>query len=204
MHMLVEDQSEVIALLASPATHGGEAVSRIETHTAVVFLAGDRAWKLKRAVRFDYLDFSTAALRKRWCDAELQTNRRTAPSLYLRVVAVTRSPDGTLALDAAGDAVDWVVEMRRFDQEALLDRLAADHRLDVALMRRLGAEVAAFHRGAARRADRGGSDAMAWVIDGNAAGLAEFGEGILAATACGRVNHRANAHLTRQRALLDT
>jgi aminoglycoside phosphotransferase family enzyme len=62
--MITEDQAEVIDFLASPATHGGAVVERIDTHTAIVFLAGTRAWKLKRAVVFDYLDFSTVERRR--------------------------------------------------------------------------------------------------------------------------------------------
>ena len=84
-----------------------------------MFLAGARAWKLKRAVRFDYLDFSTPGRRKLLCEAEVRLNRRTAPSLYRGVVAITRARDGSLALGGPGEPVDWVVEMARFAQEAL-------------------------------------------------------------------------------------
>ena len=67
--MITEDQSEVVAFLGSPAAHRGAAVERVETHAAIVFLAGDGAWKLKRAGRYDYLDFSTAARRRTMCEA---------------------------------------------------------------------------------------------------------------------------------------
>ena len=90
--MITDDQSAVIEFLASPSTHGSS-VERIDTHSAVVFMAGDRAWKLKRAVKFDYLDFSTAERRKASCEAELHLNRRTAPAIYQRVVPVTREHD---------------------------------------------------------------------------------------------------------------
>ena len=132
--MVTEDQAEVISLLASPSTHGGAGVDRMDTHTAAVFLAGSRAYKLKRAVRFDYLDFSTAARRHQLCHAEVRLNRRTAPALYRGVVAVTRESDGSLALGGSGTPVDWVVEMNRFAQEKLFDRLAEAGRLDVELM----------------------------------------------------------------------
>ena len=91
---VVEQQSEVIAFLTDPRTHGAAEVARIDTHGAVVVLAGDRAYKLKRAVRFPYMDFSTVALRRRAAEAELVLNRRTAPTLYLAVEPVTRTATG--------------------------------------------------------------------------------------------------------------
>src|SRR5688572_6982729 len=72
--MITEDQSEVVAFLTSPSTHAGTAVERIDTHASLVFLAGTRAWKLKRAVRYDYLDFSTEERRKTMCEAEVRIN----------------------------------------------------------------------------------------------------------------------------------
>src|SRR5712671_522626 len=64
-------QEPVFALLGEPATHGGAAVKRIDTHAAAVFLAGESAFKVKRAVRFPFLDYSTLDRRKRACEAEL-------------------------------------------------------------------------------------------------------------------------------------
>src|SRR5258706_4082182 len=85
-------QSEVLAFLANPATYGGAPVRRIDTHSAVVFLAGDRAFKVKSAVRYSYLDFSTLAQRPAGCDARLQSHRALAPALYRRVIPVSRAP----------------------------------------------------------------------------------------------------------------
>jgi len=95
-----------------------ERVEIIETHASLVFLAGDRRYKLKRAVKYPYLDFSTAERRRVSCEAELRLNRRTAPELYLEVRALTRSPQGELAFASAGPAVDWIVVMRRFGSSA--------------------------------------------------------------------------------------
>jgi aminoglycoside phosphotransferase family enzyme len=132
--VITEDQGPIIDFLSSPSTHGGAAVERIDTHISCIFLAGMRAWKLKRAVRFDYLDSSTAARRKALCEAEVCLSRRTAPTVYRGVVAITRERDGSLELGGPGLPVDWVVEMNRFDQESLFDRLAASGRLDFQLM----------------------------------------------------------------------
>ena len=165
--MITEDQSEVISFLLSPATHGGAAVERIETHGSVLFLAASLAWKLKRAVKYDYMDFSTVDRRRAMCEAELRVNRRTAPAIYRRVVAITREANGLLALGGAGTAIDWVVEMVRFDQDQLLDRLAARGALDVGLMGPLASAIASFHDDAATRHDHGGAAGMRWVVDGN-------------------------------------
>ena len=76
------------------------------------------ALKVKRAVRFPFLDYSTLDKRKAACETELAINRRTAPDIYRRVVAITREADGRLALDGRGEPVEWAVEMRRFDESA--------------------------------------------------------------------------------------
>ena len=201
--MLTEDQADVIEFLAAPVTHDTATVDRIDTHSAIVFLAGQRAYKLKRAVRFDYLDFSTVERRHAMCEAELRLNRRTAPDIYRRVVPVTREPDGTLVLGGCGAAVDWIVEMNRFSQEALFDRLAAAGRLDLELMPALAAEIAGFHRLAEPRPDRGGRRGMEWVIEGNAAGFAEYGEGVLDSPSHRRLTEASRAALAARGALVD-
>ncbi|HZO46723.1 MAG TPA: AAA family ATPase [Xanthobacteraceae bacterium] len=167
MNDATESQEAVFALLADPATHvgqahvgqahGGHAVKRIDTHAASVFLAGERVLKVKRAVRFPFLDYSTLEKRKTACDTELAINRRTAPDIYRRVVAITREPDGRLALDGRGEPVEWALEMRRFDEEQTLDHLAARGKIDAALADALGRTVAASH------ADAEPADAARWI-----------------------------------------
>jgi len=201
--MVAGDQRAVIDFLAAAATHGGEPVRRVDTHTAAVFLAGTRAWKLKRAVRYDYLDFSTLERRRLACEGEVRLNRRTAPALYRGVTPVMRRPDGSLAIGGAGTVVDWLVEMNRFDEDDLLDRLAARSALDAALMRPLGAAIARFHALAEPRPDHGGAAGMTWVVNGNADGFAEFGRSILDAAACARLTERSLREIHRHRALLE-
>ncbi len=201
--MITEDQTATIEFLGAPSTHGGVTVERIETHASIVFLAGERAYKLKRAVRFDYLDFSTSERRRLLCEAEVRLNRRTAPTLYRGVMAVTQESDGSYALAGTGTAVDWVVEMNRFPQEALLDRLAAVGRLDIDLMPPLAAAIVEFHRSAEHRLDHGGAAGMSWVIEGNAAGFAEFGRACLDASATHRVTDDACRELERQTGALE-
>jgi len=145
MNAVPDTQEPILALLGDPATHGGHVVKRIDTHAASVFLAGDRAFKIKRAVRFPFLDFSTLEQRKAACEAEIAVNRAFAPQIYLRVVAITRAADGTLALGGGGAPVEWAVEMHRFDETRTLDHLADQGRIDEALADRLGRIVADAH-----------------------------------------------------------
>jgi len=137
-------QDEVFALLSSPATHGGAAVRRIDTHAASVFLAGDRAYKVKRAVRFPFLDYSTLPKRKAACEAELEVNHLFAPQIYLGVVPITRT-GAELVLGGRGEPIEWAVAMRRFDEDATLDRLADRGKIDLALADELARTVAAAH-----------------------------------------------------------
>ena len=169
------DQGEVIAFLGQGRVFGlpDQPVERIDTHAAIVFLIGDRAYKLKRAVRYSFLDFSRVEERHRVLEAEYRLNIRTAPDLYRRVVPVTRDDSGHLALDGEGRAVDWLLEMKRFDQRALLDNLAEEGRLDAALIERLAWEISDLHRKAEVRPG-GGLDAMMSIVDGNAGDLASL------------------------------
>ena len=201
--MNTEDQSGIVAFLSSPATHAGAAVERIDTHASMVFLAGDRAWKLKRAVRYDYLDYSTAARRRAMCEAEVRINRRIAPALYRGVSAVTRQADGSLAIDGAGTPVDWLVQMTRFDQNCVLDRLAEAGVLPLKLMRPLAQVIASFHRAAGSGTNQGGWEAMRRVIDGNDAGFRDQGAGILDPDKCAKLTDRARYVLDRSSAPLD-
>jgi len=135
-----DNQDEVLAFLSNPATHGGEKVQRIDTHAASVFLAGQRALKIKRAVRFPFLDYSTLGKRKEACEAELAVNAPYAPEIYRAVVAITREADGKLAIAGRGTPVEWAVEMRRFDEKRTLDHLAGE--IDEMLADALGRAVA--------------------------------------------------------------
>src|SRR5262249_60948862 len=113
-------------------------------------LAGERALEVKRAVRFPFLDYSTLAKRKEACEAELRINRSFAPDIYRRVLAITREDGGRLTLDGAGPAVEWALEMRRFDENATLDRLAQAGKNDAAPVHARGPAAAGPPPGAQR------------------------------------------------------
>ena len=149
-------QNEVIAYLGSAAGHpGGGPVEVVETHGAIVFLAGDVALKIKRDVKDDYMDLSTLALREAMLRRELELNQPIAPKIYRDVVPVMRTPDGTLAIDGAGEPVEWVLRMWRFPAEAELAVIAEGRGIDDALAHDLGEAVFRFHAQAPQRKAEG-------------------------------------------------
>src|ERR1700722_16925405 len=115
-------QDKVFAFLANPAAHPG--LRRIDTHAASVFLEGTHALKIKRAVRFPYLDYSTLAKRKAACEEEMKINRPFAPQIYRRVVPITQGSNGQLSIDGDGVPVEYAIEMTRFDERQTIDHLA--------------------------------------------------------------------------------
>ncbi len=166
--------ADVVAFLETGAFGSDAFVRRIDTHAASIFLTEDRAWKLKRPVRLGYLDFSTPARRRAALAAELRLNRRTAPDLYRALHAITREADGSLAIDGRGEAIDWLLEMRRFADDALLDDCARRGTLDPALLASLAARIQLFHAAAEPMIDGKGAGRLAAVIDGNGVALAGF------------------------------
>ena len=141
-------QAEIVAAMSEPAFYhpAPQEVERRETHASTVFLAGDRAYKVKKPVRFDFLDYSTAVRRRRMCEEEVAVNRRLAPHIYVGVRSIVASGDGfALASPERADALDYAVEMRRFDEAGTLASRLARHAVEPAQMREVGALLAAFH-----------------------------------------------------------
>jgi uncharacterized protein len=199
------DQLPVVDFLSKPETYGEHClkVERIETHISEIFLIGNRAYKLKRAVQFPYLDFGTPEKRRIACDAEVTINRRTAPQLYLGVKSVVCQEDGTLALDGEGEVLDWVVEMKRFDQASLFDRLALKGSLDRQIMEELADAIAAFHDLAEPVFKAGGLGGLAMIADNNAECFAQFGAGILDADKVTHLNQELKLQVNELGWVLD-
>lgn len=171
-------QSEVIRFLSEPASYvpSVETVERMETHGALIFLAGDYAYKLKRAVKLPYLDFSTLEKRAEACRHEIDRNRTAAQDIYIAAKPIVRLPDGELAIAEDGEVVDWVVVMRRFDQADLLDSLAKEGRLSIDLMPPLADEIAAYHKNAPTFQALNGHDILARVVTQTIMALSEAGD----------------------------
>ena len=134
------EQTDTAALLQRLAGH-----APIETHISLVFRGADTVYKLKKAVRLSFLDFSTLAARERFTRRELELNAPAAPALYRDVIAVTRGTDGALALGGAGTVIDWVLRMASIPEADFLPAIAARGGLTPALLDGLGDAVADYH-----------------------------------------------------------
>ncbi len=124
--------------------HPVGAVELVETHISWVLLAGDYAYKLKKPVDFGFLDFSTLAARRHFCEEELRLNRRLAPQLYLELVAIT----GTASeprVGGTGEALEYAVKMKRFRREDELDAMAERGALREEHIDQLALTIARFH-----------------------------------------------------------
>jgi len=142
--------SEKVAHLSRPESYPGKpaAVEVVQTHMSWVFLAGDRVYKLKKPVRYPFLDYSTAEARRESCEREVLLNRRLAGDIYRRVVPLTLRDDSTLKLGGSGRAVDWLVEMRRLPAHRMLDAAIRDKAVGAGDIRRLGRVLGRFYRSA--------------------------------------------------------
>ncbi|HME25303.1 MAG TPA: AAA family ATPase [Acetobacteraceae bacterium] len=169
------EQAEVVAFLRGVA--GSDA---LETHISLVFVGADTVWKLKKAVRLAFLDFTSPEARQRFTQRELELNRPTAPGLYRDVVPVVRRADGTLGFGEADElpVVDWVLRMAPVPASDFLDVIAVARGLTPELLDALGDAVAAFHHSLPPATGTDVVAAMRHVANGNAqsachAGLAE-------------------------------
>ncbi len=146
-----ERLDRLIAALHAPVRypHFVERVELLQTHISCVLLAGNYAYKIKKPLNLGFLDFSTLAARRFYCEEELRLNRRTAPALYLEVIPIGGSETAPV-LGGGGAPIEYALKMRRFAQEALLDRTARRGELLPAHIDALAAVLAAFHAGAVR------------------------------------------------------
>jgi aminoglycoside phosphotransferase family enzyme/predicted kinase len=188
------EEAEVAAWFAASADR------TIETACARVFLTGEQAFKVKRRVELGYLDYSTLELRRWALERELDFNRAAASDIYRAVRRLTRRPDGGLELDGPGPVVEHVLEMRRFDEHAVL--AARPWAVDGALADALGRAVAGFHAAAPLRPQGGGGKALKFTIDSNAKLLRELAPD-LGADRVERLVEGTYAAFERQLALLD-
>jgi len=191
MNEIPPEQREVAQFLTALAGRAPQL-----THISAVFVGQDTAWKMKKAVRLDFLDFSTLALRKHFLIREWELNRRTAPTLYRDVVPIWRARAGDLRIGSApaeAPIVEWVLRMAAVPAEDFLDRMAASGVITPALLLALADAVAAFHLALPPVLGWDSAGALARVIEGNFVAAGHAGLDALACTAWAEAARRALA-----------
>ncbi len=144
-----DDYDEILAFLSNRETYEPtpEMVEVLETHMSMVFLAGERVYKLKRPIKLGFLDFRTLEARRKSCESEVAINQALASGIYLHSIPVVRTAGGGLALDGAGDTREWLVVMQRLDNNLALDRLVEEGAVTSGDLDRLCDRLADFYRG---------------------------------------------------------
>jgi aminoglycoside phosphotransferase family enzyme/predicted kinase len=160
------EQAEAVAFLSNTANlPGAGPVETIRTHCALVFLAGPNAYKIKRAVRYDYLDYSTLEQRRQMLLRELELNTPQAPEIYRDVIALSRGANGQLTLGGNGQPIEWVLRMSRFDTDKQLDRIVDQGALTDALTQALSEAVVTYHTAAPDRRQADGANLISAIVD---------------------------------------
>jgi aminoglycoside phosphotransferase family enzyme/predicted kinase len=146
--------SKLFAAMSRPDfyPHSPEQIIVVQTHISFIFIAGEEVYKVKKAVDFGFLDFTTLEKRKFYCEEELRLNRRLAPDAYLGVVQIAEDAAGQLTLSGNGPIVEYAVRMRNLPKERMLGRLLAEGKIEISIMDEIAAKLADFHR----RAETGG------------------------------------------------
>ncbi|MGX1498467.1 aminoglycoside phosphotransferase family enzyme/predicted kinase [Labrenzia sp. MBR-25] len=164
-----ETQNQALAYLSSLPSDDPQRpkVKRIDTHANIVFLVGSKAYKVKRSVKFPFLDYSTLALREEACKAEITYNQPNAPQIYRQALAITREADGSLTLGGSGEAIEWAIEMNRFEHQHELDIIAEEGPLPDSLSDRLADMMVSAHETAPLRQGSGFYSELASYVEQN-------------------------------------
>lgn len=137
------DKREFLMSSQAWAGQGGE-VGLVETHMSWIFLTDEHAWKLKKPVCCDFLDFRSVSARQEYCDEELRLNRRLAPEIYQETVPLTVDVHGAMHVGGPGRPVDWLVKMKRLPSERMLDAAIRDGTVDALELEAIGRMLASF------------------------------------------------------------
>lgn len=178
------EQSTLIGAVARLLSAEGHAVEQFETHLSWILVAGGLAYKFKKAVHLDFVDYSTLEARRFCCSEELRLNRRFSPRLYIDVVAISME-HGDACIGGTGPALEYALRMRAFDQGDLWSRRVRAARLGVDEIDQLAGLLAEIHSAAApapEASDWGSMEAVAATADETLGGLARL---------CGQLRDRA-------------
>jgi aminoglycoside phosphotransferase family enzyme len=137
-----------VALLKQPQTYPERPtrIDLVETHMSWVFLTDHHAYKLKKPVRYEFLDFSTLAARANNCTEEIRLNQRLTRNVYLGAVPLTIDSQGNVRLGGQGEVIDWLVKMRRLPRERLLDHMIQQHSVRATDISRVALTLANFYK----------------------------------------------------------
>ena len=137
----------LIEAMRNPAfyPHAPDTVELLQTHISLIFLAGEYVYKVKKAVDFGFLDFTTLEKRRFYCNEELRLNRRLAPQIYLDVAEIREDGDGRMRLGGEGGIVEFAVKMRKIPEDRMLKKLLAEGRVRPADMKGVAEKLASFH-----------------------------------------------------------
>ncbi len=141
----MEVQTELVEAMLNPITYPEEtgSINLIQTHISFVFLTKEYAYKVKKAVNFGFLDFSTLEKRCFYCEKELKLNQRLCPDLYLEVVPINKS--NRIMINGAGETIDYALKMKRLPQERIMTSLLGENKIDKKVIDEVAAIVAEFH-----------------------------------------------------------
>jgi uncharacterized protein len=191
-------QDDVFSFLRAPSSYSPEpdTVEIHETHGAMIFLANNRAYKIKKAVKFPYMDFTTLDKRHFYCKRELDINRPCAPQLYLDIVPITKESDGSIAIDGKGIPVEWAVCMNRFEQKDMLDQLSHAKLAEPLLIEDLTTAIIQYHQSAPSTSVADGPYRIAALIEELAVAFWAAPE-IYSTRQAAEFETRARSHLAR-------
>ncbi len=138
-------QKQVVAALLKPEAYDEEpgSIDLVQTHISFVFLTERFVYKVKKAVNFGFLDFSTLEKRRFYCKKEIELNKRLCGDMYLDVVPINRADE--IKIKGVGETVEYAVKMKRIPLETMLNRLLEDNKVDAALVERLAKTITDFH-----------------------------------------------------------
>jgi aminoglycoside phosphotransferase family enzyme len=138
-------QKQVVEALMKPEAYDEESgsIELVQTHISFVFLTKRFVYKVKKAVDFGFLDFTTLEKRRFFCEKELELNRRLCGDMYLEVVPINKA--NAIKIKGAGETVEYAVKMKRMPQEKMMSKLLEKNKVDDKLIDRIAKIIAEFH-----------------------------------------------------------
>ncbi len=144
----MQDQKQVVEAMLKPEAYAQDPgiIELIQTHISFVFLTKNFVYKVKKAVNFGFLDFSTLEKRHLFCEKELELNRRLCPEIYLEVVPIKKS--NIIKIDGQGEIIEYALKMKRLPQERIMTALLRENKIDKKIIDNIAQIVAQFHSSA--------------------------------------------------------